>query len=590
MKTESWMQALAGCRAWTTRWWSRAPAAILLRRHGRESALALALLLTLAAPWLLKPRESSAPSRYDRRLVIITPHHEKIRHEFGVAFARHWKQTTGETLHVDWRVPGGTSEISMFLRSEFAAAFRRHWTRILQRPWDAEVEAAFASPRVALPSSPSGAGLTVAQEARKAFLDSAVGIRIDLFFGGGSFDFESQARAGVLVKADASGRHGVGPLMARHPDWFSDSVIPKGASGEPFYDPEQRWVGNCLSSMGIVFNRDVLRRLGIEKEPSQWSDLGDPRLSGQVALSDPNKSGTVTKALEQLIQQQMQQAVAEFQEARRRDPKAFLRGEAEVLERGVAAGWERGLKLIQRIGANARYFTDAATKIPLEVAQGDAAAGMCIDFYGRSFEEQVRGKDGASRVGFVTPLGGSSVGVDPVGMLRGAPEPAVAEAFIEFVLGEEGQRLWNYRPGAPGGPTRDALRRLPVRRDFYTERHRPWMTDPLARPYDDAKAFTYHPEWTASLFNVIRFMVRVMCIDAHDEQQRAWRMLAQRDFPTRATQVFGDVSLLSYQKSQQLAADLARKDKEVEVHRARVLSGMFRAQYHRAYELARKGQ
>ena len=31
----------------------------------------------------------------------------------------------------------------------------------------------------------------------------------------------------------------------------------------------------------------------------------DP-LHGQIALSDPNKSGTVTKALEQLIQQQMQ--------------------------------------------------------------------------------------------------------------------------------------------------------------------------------------------------------------------------------------------------------------------------------------------
>ena len=30
-----------------------------------------------------------------------------------------------------------------------------------------------------------------------------------------------------------------------------------------------------------------------------------------------------------------------------------------------------------------RYFTDSGVKIPLDVATGEAAAGMCIDFFGR---------------------------------------------------------------------------------------------------------------------------------------------------------------------------------------------------------------
>jgi iron(III) transport system substrate-binding protein len=589
MTAEAAREHLQSAVATLRRCWDQARASHLFERWGKECGIALALLLTLAAPWALKPKESSAPSRYDRRIVIITPHNEKIRHEFGVAFARHWKQKTGETLYVDWRVPGGTSEISLFLRSEFTASFQRHWTQVLQKPWSPLVASAYGNGKITIPTE-ADAKLTPDQEARKAFLDSHVGIRTDLFFGGGSFDFEQQAKAGMLVSADATGKNGLGPLMARHADWFTDEVIPQSTSGEPYYDKERRWVGNCLSSMGIVFNRDVLKRLGIEKEPSQWEDLADPRYAGQIALSDPNKSGTVTKALEQVIQQQMQLAIEEVRTEWRKDPKSYRGGEKEVADKGVAIGWERGVRLIQRICANARYFTDAATKIPLEVSQGDAAAGMCIDFYGHSFEEQVRKPDGTTRVGFIAPKGGSSFGVDPVGMLRGAPEPAAAEAFMEFVLSDEGQKLWNYRVGAKGGPMHDALRRLPVRRDFYTDANRALMTDSAARPFEDAKAFTYHPEWTGSLFNVIRFLVKVMCIDAHDEQKHAWRSLRQYGFPPRAMEVFGDVNFVSYQNAQILAAELNRKDKELEVQKARDFAMRFRQQYDHAADLARRGQ
>ncbi|HEY2572785.1 MAG TPA: extracellular solute-binding protein, partial [Verrucomicrobiaceae bacterium] len=501
----------------------------------------------------------------------------------------YWKQKTGEVLYVDWRVPGGTSEISMFLRSEYTAAFERHWTRDLGLPWTQEVASAFANYKVTVPKE-LGATLTTEQQARKEFLDSNTSIKTDLFFGGGSFDFEQQAKAGILVSADESKKHGLGPLMMRHADWFAESVIPESTSGEPFYDKERRWVGNCLSSMGIVFNRDVLKRLGIEKEPAQWSDLADPRYAGAIALSDPNKSGTVTKALEQIIQQQMLQAIEELRAEFRKDRRSFRGGEKEVEERGVALGWERGLQLIQRICANARYFTDAATKIPLEVSQGDAAAGMCIDFYGHSFEEQVRRPDGSTRVGFIAPKGGSSFGVDPVGMLRGAPEPQVAEAFMEFVLSDEGQKLWNYRVGVKDGPVQDALRRLPVRKDFYTEAHRAFMTDAAAQPFEDAKSFTYHQEWTGSLFNVIRFLVKVMCIDSHDEQKQAWKSLWKHDFPKRATEVFSDMSFASYSNAQDLAAQLNRKDKQLEVQKARDYTTRFRQQYDRAGELAVHGQ
>ena len=58
-------------------------------------------------------------------------------------------------------------------------------------------------------------------------------------------------------------------------------------------------------------------------------------------------------------------------------------------------------------------------------------------------------------------MGGTSVGVDPIGVFRGAPDPALASEFIEFMVSEKGQKLWNWKPGTPGGPQRYALRRLP---------------------------------------------------------------------------------------------------------------------------------
>ena len=45
----------------------------------KELQVALAMLLTLVAPFALRPAQSTAPSRYDRRLVIMTPHHDRIR-------------------------------------------------------------------------------------------------------------------------------------------------------------------------------------------------------------------------------------------------------------------------------------------------------------------------------------------------------------------------------------------------------------------------------------------------------------------------------------------------------------------------------
>lgn len=545
------------------------PALSALKLWQKEIAVTLAVLAVLVGPFLLKPAQSTAPAVYDRRLVILTPHHDRIRTEFGQAFARYWKEKTGQVVFLDWRVPGGTAEIAMLIKSEFTAAFQRHFELAHGQPWTPDVAAWFMNPKTP-PDAP----------ARKAFLDSNVSIGVDLFFGGGSFDFQQQADMGTLVAQTNAGT-GIASLMKKHPTWFSNAGIPEAVSGEPYRDPQGRWVGTCLSSFGIVFNRDVLRRLGITKDPKHWRDLADPRLFGQIALADPGRSASVTKAFEMLIQQQMQDALAVLKIAPgRRTPE-------QVNATGIRRGWDNGLSLIQRISANARYYTDASSKIPLDVARGDAAAGMCIDFYGRSTEEAVRQSDGTSRIGFVMPVGGTSVSVDPIGMFRGAPDAELATAFMEFVLSDAGQKLWSYKAGVPGGPEKVALRRLPVRKDLYTPANVGLMTDGAEMPYEKAQAFTYHPEWTAGAFSAIRFLIRVLCVDTHEEQQAAWRAIIDANQPERATKIFHDLNSVRYDTTFDYINKIVRsRDKIVETRYARKLGHTIRNNYRLSMKLA----
>ncbi len=547
-----------------------------LRRWHRELLILLALLLVLAAPFLLRPKDSTAPTRYDRRLVILTPHSERIRAEFGQAFVRDWKARTGQTVFMDWRVPGGSSEIAVLLKSDFTAAFQLHWQRLIQQPWTANVAQSFLNSK-----SPA------TDPARQAFLKSNVGIGVDLFFGGGAYDLQQQADMGTLVASAADKpQTGITALRQKHPAWFTDAGIPQTLSGEPFRDGQDRWIATCLSSFCIVFNRDVLRRLGIEKDPTQWRDLTDPRLCGQIALADPGRSASVTKAFEMLIQQEMQAAITRLQQA-----PGKLKTPEEITAEGVRLGWTEGLRLIQQISANARYYSDASTKIAHDVMRGDAAAGMCIDFYGRSMQEEVKKPDGTSRIGFVTPIGGTSISVDPIGLLRGAPDPELATAFIEFVLSDAGQKLWSFRSQSPGGPSHMALRRLAVRRDFYTPENIALMSDGEERPYDKANNFVYHPEWTGAAFSTLRFLLRVLCVETHEEQRAAWQTLIKADFPSRATQVFSDTYRIRYETALSDINKVVRsRNKVAETQLANSLSSAFRRNYQLATQFAQRGQ
>ena len=319
----------------------------------------------------------------------------------------------------------------------------------------------------------------------------------------------------------------------------------------------ENWKGIKFMSL-----ESALRELGKEIQK-------DERFAAIQAAAKANDG-------DEKLQQQMQELV---KETTSEDPAI------------LAVGWKRGLGIIQAASANARYFTDAGSKVPVDVSLGDAAAGMCIDFFGRFQSESVKTGDSPSRLQYFTPAGGSSVGVDPIGLFRGAPNRAVAEEFIAFVLSMEGQKLWNFKVGEPGGPERYSLRRLPVRKELYAPEFTAFRSDPDVLPYKEAELFTYHPKWTGSLFKTMSFIIRVMSMDSHDEQASAWKALIAARFPREALKKFADLSIVDYETARTVIHPaLSSQNRIDEVRLAKELGKKFREQYREAERLAKEGK
>ena len=63
---------------------------------------------------------SAVSASAQQRIIIITPHVDAIRSEFGRGFAAWHLQKFAETVEADFRQVGGTSDALRFVQSEFA--------------------------------------------------------------------------------------------------------------------------------------------------------------------------------------------------------------------------------------------------------------------------------------------------------------------------------------------------------------------------------------------------------------------------------------------------------------------------------------
>lgn len=433
----------------------------------------------------------------DLELVVITPHQEAIRREFAEAFGRYYKEQYGKTVSIDYRTFGASDIVKYF------------------------------------------------DERNKTTFKSTGTYEIDLAWGGGDFLFDVQLKKpGYLapLKLDAA---------------FMKDVYPTPTlGGLPLYDADPKtgpaWFGTALSSFGIVYNRDVLKSLGVP-EPKTWRDLADPRLAGWVALVDPTRSASAKQAYMVIVERAMADAAA--------------RGQSED------SGWADGVGLIRQISANARLYTDSSSVAPIMVSQGEAAAGMAIDFYGRSQANAV----GNDRMGYVEPENATIVNPDPIALVTGAPHRELAEQFIRFVLSPEGQLLWNTKAGAPGGPRQSSLRRLPIRQDLYLPALTANYTDQV-NPFVAASSFNKSNVREAT-FPILGELIQASCIDLLDDLVSTRRILLAS--PTQAAEL--DARLGRFPFDQKEAKERMAKWKAASASQRMGLmlawTGQFRAEY-----------
>lgn len=514
----------------------------------KNALIILAAAVTIALPFLFQKEKPLGHWRDgDPVLIVVSPHIAVIRDEFEHGFSEWHRKHFGQPVRIDWRAIGGTTEIMRYIQSEYVAAYRAYRKRNNQS-WPDGAANAIVSTRK--PTVPDLAACW--ENFRSEDSSEAYTIKIDIFFGGGTYDHGSAARQGFTVAPWTE--HTLPDGIVTDHDGIE--MLPESLGGEQWRTPV--FYSAALSGFGICSNPDRLRELGIEQQPMRWRDLTDPRYYGDIGITDPTKSGSIAKAFEMIIHSECRQAVRdegwtpeqirnfEQQIADANLPPGVMPDRVpQKYQQAIARGWIKGLQLIQRIGANARYFTDGAGKVPVDVSSGDAAAGISIDFYSR-VQAEVTQSGNQVRLNYVTPLGGSSISGDPISLLRGAQHPELAKRFMEYVLSEDGQKLWNYRPGTPGGPVKSALRRLPVRRDFYpapdhptiqarAEAHARYTSDDLLDPaidaYHLANAFEYQPRWTAAHFGFFRELIRAMCMDAGTELRSAWKAIIDAGGP-----------------------------------------------------------
>jgi iron(III) transport system substrate-binding protein len=193
---------------------------------------------------------------------------------------------------------------------------------------------------------------------------------------------------------------------------------PVGADQLPaeFIGPGDNWVGLTRRARVIMYNTDLVSE---EDLPKSIFDLSDPKWKGKIAAAGSTNGS-------------MQAQVAAMRQ---------LMGDEET------EAWLQGLL------DNDVTFFGGHTDVRKAVGAGEFALGLVNHYY-----YHLQAAEG-SKVGIIFP----DQGADQVGLItnataaavvKGAPNAAAAQAFLDFLVSQEGQKLFaeqNYEyPLLPG--------------------------------------------------------------------------------------------------------------------------------------------
>jgi ABC-type Fe3+ transport system substrate-binding protein len=233
--------------------------------------------------------------------------------------------------------------------------------------------------------------------------------------------------------------------------------IPEKIGSYPINDPDGFYIGFAGSGYGIMWNTRYLKAKKIPV-PKEWADLKKPVYFGHVGMSAPSRSGTTHLTVETVLQ-----------------------GE----------GWNKGWATWKEMAGNFKMVTERSFGVPEGVNSGDFGVGIVIDFFG--FSSKATGFP----VDFVYPTVTTLVPAN-IAMVKDAPHPKAAAAFIEYLLSVEGQELL----------LDPAIRRLPVNPETYAK-----APEDFPNPFKDnsiGAAVKFDVVKSKSRYNIVNSLFDVM--------------------------------------------------------------------------------
>lgn len=232
----------------------------------------------------------------------------------------------------------------------------------------------------------------------------------DVWYGGPQTIFARGAREGFLAPY--------------RPAW-AEAVPPESRN------PDDLFFGSYRTAPVLVYNAKAVKPA---EAPRDWDDLLDPRWTGKILIRDPLASGTMRTVFGMILAR-------------------------SVAETGSP---DRGFAWLRRLDAQTKeYLQQPALMIEkLNRQEGLVTIWELTDL----LWQRHRG----SPLAFHFPTGGTPVIDDSVGLIKNAPHPEEAKAFIDFVGSPEGQEI----------AAREAYR-LPARTDMEPEKLPEWAQEVL---------------------------------------------------------------------------------------------------------------
>ncbi len=261
----------------------------------------------------------------------------------------------------------------------------------------------------------------------------------DVWFGGPSTILARGAEEGLLEPY--------------RPSW-AESIAADGRG------PKDLYFATYRTAPVLAYNKDALPA---DQAPDDWDDLLDPRFSGKILIRDPLASGTMRTLF------------------------------ALVLARSLAetGSEERGWQWLRRFDAQTKEYvsTPALMLEKLTRREGIVTVWELTDM----LWQQYRGRP----LAYKFPVSGTPVIEDSMGLVKGAPHPETAKAFIEWVGSVDGQRF-----------AAETAFRLPARTDLPRESLPDWarsvLDEMVPAQVDRALVAQKEKEWMATWDRTVR--------------------------------------------------------------------------------------